>query len=396
MARLSIKITHVAWREGRPRFVPSAALRALGFKGQDLRHADGTWFSPDEALAWSNEIEPQIAQRRHARAQGKRLPKTTPRASFYTVNDLFEDFFKSPRMQGQTIAEGKRLQKAASKKTIHDYRQKRDTLTRFDDLLINSPVDALRQPHVFDLYERLWQAKGLATARGCIAVLSTAISWGMKRGKVKLLVNPCLRLGMEMPEGRIRAGTPDEMRALVIAANAIGRPEIGDNIVLGLWTGQRQNDRLALQDAGLVDGRRLFRQSKTGRIVEIRQAAELEARLTAARQRRQDWRVRPLEIICDEKARTAFKPDHYRHVFAEVRAHAAKTTPSLSDFHDQDLRDTAVTWLARAGCTVPEICHITGHSAASAELILKHYLSQHHEIGDNAIAKLVAWYDGQR
>ena len=35
------------------------------------------------------------------------------------------------------------------------------------------------------------------------------------------------------------------------------------------------------------------------------------------------------------------------------------------------------------------------HNAASARLILRHYLSQHHEIGDNAIAKLVAWHVAQ-
>jgi integrase len=69
--------------------------------------------------------------------------------------------------------------------------------------------------------------------------------------------------------------------------------------------------------------------------------------------------------------------------------------PSLADARDQDLRDTAVTWLARAGCTMPEIAQITGHSLQSIQQTLKHYLASHPEIADHAIAKLVAWYDGQ-
>ena len=38
MAKLRIRITHVSWRDGRPRFQPSAQLREEGWKGEDLRH----------------------------------------------------------------------------------------------------------------------------------------------------------------------------------------------------------------------------------------------------------------------------------------------------------------------------------------------------------------------
>jgi len=46
-------------------------------------------------------------------------------------------------------------------------------------------------------------------------------------------------------------------------------------------------------------------------------------------------------------------------------------------------------------CTVQRCTGTFVHNAASAQLILRHYLSQHHEIGDNAIAKLVAWHAAQ-
>jgi integrase len=45
------------------------------------------------------------------------------------------------------------------------------------------------------------------------------------------------------------------------------------------------------------------------------------------------------------------------------------------DLHFHDLRATAVTRLAIAGCTVPEVSAITGHSLQDVEAILRaHYL----------------------
>ena len=70
--------------------------------------------------------------------------------------------------------------------------------------------------------------------------------------------------------------------------------------------------------------------------------------------------------------------------------------PSLADFHDQDLRDTAVTWLALAECTLPEIASITGHSLKTIEEILKHYLGLHPDLARSAIGKLVSWFEDQK
>ena len=430
MAKLTIRITHVSWRDGRPRFQPSARLRAEGWKGEDLRHGPSTqrpghapekigpWFTADEAVAWMTDRETAIVARRReiaaAKTAKKRVPKlTAPTASarFVTVEDLFEAWFKAPRMGAETVDPetiGRRRVRVVSPATVKDYRIKADCLADFDPELWVSPVDALSKPIVYDLYERLWTKRGLAMARGVVAVLSSAVSWGMKKGHVRLVVNPCHDLGMETPAPRVRSLTPAEVRALVAAADRIGRPEIGDAITLGVWTGQRQADRLALADAGAVDGRRVFRQRKTGAVVMIPDAPEIAARLEAMRARRRGWTVTPIEVVVDERRRRPFQREHYSHTFAEVRSAAVAglreaTTgavivagvESLADARDQDLRDTAVTWLARAGCTLAEICQITGHSMQSAQQTLKHYLASHPEIADNAIRKLVAWMEGQ-
>jgi len=101
--------------------------------------------------------------------------------------------------------------------------------------------------------------------------------------------------------------------------------------------------------------------------------------------------TRPDTVIVDETTGLEYVQDTYRHVFGEVRARAARSCPSLATKRDQDLRDTAVTWLARAGCTMAEICAITGHSAQSVQTIIKHYLGAGPELADAGIDKLVAW-----
>lgn len=55
----------------------------------------------------------------------------------------------------------------------------------------------------------------------------------------------------------------------------------------------------------------------------------------------------------------------------------------------------AVTKLAIAGCTIPEICAITGHSERSAVSVLKHDLAMTGDMADAAIQKLIDFDDAQ-
>ena len=60
---------------------------------------------------------------------------------------------------------------------------------------------------------------------------------------------------------------------------------------------------------------------------------------------------------------------------------------------DQDLRDTCVTLLYRAGCSLLEICDITGHSYQAVKTIVNHYLARDPQRADTAIDKLVAFME---
>ena len=375
---------YVDWRGGRPRFSPSPKLRAAGHVARDLKHEDGRWFTLGEAVDWAQAF---IAGRK-AEPQAKRgRPTAGAHAQRLTVGKMVEAWKASPRWQDGT-------KRALSPRTRKDYTQK---LKVFEDEfpeVWTTPAAAVTLPHLQVCYDELEQRRGLATARGALVVLQACYKWAITRGRVKpLAVNPAQGLEKHMPDPRVRFGTRREMLALVAAADAAGRPDVGDAIVMGLWTGQRQGDRLTLKHGGKLKGRRVFRQGKTGAIVHILEAPVLEARLEAAAERRRAAQVVDPHVLLNEHTWKPWAEDTYRHEFAAVRKAAAKACPSVADFHDQDLRDTAVTWMALAGSTIPEITSVTGHSPETAHSILKHYLARHPEMADAAIRKMLAWYD---
>nr|WP_319389284.1 hypothetical protein [uncultured Cohaesibacter sp.] len=109
-----------------------------------------------------------------------------------------------------------------------------------------------------------------------------------------------------------------------------------------------------------------FKQSKTGAIVQIPAIRPLKQRLEAAKVRRAKFSKSFPTLLIDEKYRCCWDRgddgDRYRKEFRKVCDKAAESMPSLRVGRDQDLRDTAVTWLANAGCTLPQIASITWHS----------------------------------
>lgn len=404
MAKVTVKLRNIVWRDGRPRFVPGARLRKLGYKGQDLKHPDGRWLSLYEAEAWAQAKAQEIADIDARRAAGSRARAPKASAGLVTVAELIEAVFLLPEFRdGLTVV--KRTLKPRAANTVRWYRGMANALQEFDPKLWAAPAAAITPQRAYAIFERLHEQKGLAMARGIVALVRRAWSQAVRRGAAT--TNPWKDLGMQTPSPRVRVGTFGEMRALVAAADALGRPEIGDCIYLGLFTGQRQNDRLALLDATRdVNGRRRFRLSKTGAIVATIDAEPLRRRMAAAEDRRAAQKVSWPNVVIDEKSGRPFKVDHYRKVFSETRAAAvagikdAKTgswivepCPSLADFQERDLRDTAVTWLADSEATEMEIRAITGHSLQSIATVLKHYCAITVGQSDNAIRKLSAMLD---
>jgi hypothetical protein len=413
-----IKLPYVRWRDGRPRFHPSARELALGFQGEDLRHPGGAWYCLDEARAWSAARHAEIVA---ARVSGRRQRPAAP-ARGDTVEDLLEDWLHALAQETDEALSPDSIEsyRKAANAVIYQPETRPERKTRIAreraaqtlgqeaparprERFAMTAIGAIGKIELNDFFGYAKRTRGHHMARSMVAAFSAAYTWGGLQPRWRLGANPRHALDLPVPEGRIVIYLDHELRALIAAADALGRGSIGDSIVLGVMTSQRQRDRLWLRDEGLVEGRHLFRQSKTNKLVAVKEAPQLRARLEQARARvaavKLAFGTRPETVVVDETTGLPYVQDTYRHVFGAVRALAEQGSnefalapcPSLAGKRDQDLRDTSVTWLARAGCTMPEICAITGHSAKSVQTIIDHYLGAAAELADAGIDKLVAW-----
>ena len=409
--RMQVKLPYLKWRDGRPRWEPNARLMKAGWRGVDLRRPDGTWFSAEEARLWVAARMKEVAGAPAAPRAGEAAP------AVLTVAALFDrwDRMLGQRLEAETNAA---VALTLAPRTVRDYRLKaRWLVRRCGDLdaalgradaaavwraLPETPAASVSPLVARKLYQDLRLAHGDGMAAAVIRVAS--IAWGWAATELDLAPVkgfPWAKLKMKGAAPRVRAGTPEEMRALVAAADACGLPEVGDAVILGLWTAQRQGDRLSLVEGQMVgNGDRIaFTQSKTGRRVTVPASADMLARLAALRERKRLAGVTSLHVVIDGRTGRPFDEHAYRKRFAQARAAAVAGVPaaglppcpSLADFTDQDLRDTAITGLALAGCTLDEICSISGHGRKHVLSILEHYIDLNAGFADAAIRKLEDW-----
>jgi integrase len=157
----------------------------------------------------------------------------------------------------------------------------------------------------------------------------------------------------------------------------VASPEMRAALMLGMHTGQRQGDLRRLPWSA-YDGQRItLRQSKGKKVVSIRCTKALCAVLDALAEDK-----RGLLILTTPTGR-AWTKRYFNEHWNE-----AATAAGITDLHFHDMRGTAITMLAEAGCTVPEIAAITGHSFKHVAHILEVYLSRTRHLADAAIVKL--------
>lgn len=204
-----------------------------------------------------------------------------------------------------------------------------------------------------------------------LARLARVFAWGVDRGH--LAHNPIATFERAYRSDRSELIWLPEH---VTAFERIASPEINLAMVLALHTGQRQGDLLALP-WNAWDGNAIsLRQGKNRRLIYIPATRALKAALDAAPRKGTTILLNPQG---QGWVKRRFHED-WTDAFARSGIDAA--------LHFHDLRGTAVTMLAEAGCTVPEIATITGHSQAHAQKILDRYLARTRTLAESAIAKL--------
>jgi integrase len=140
--------------------------------------------------------------------------------------------------------------------------------------------------------------------------------------------------------------------------------------------GQREGDVLALAWSQYTGEVIRMRQGKTKVLLDVPVIAELRGTLEAAEKKSPT-------MVVSETTQRPYKVHNFTHRFAEIRDAAG-----LRHLQFRDLRRSAVVALAEAGCEIPEISAITGHSLTRCVAILETYLPRNSVMARNAVTKL--------
>lgn len=217
------------------------------------------------------------------------------------------------------------------------------------------------------------------TADYAWTTLARVLSFAKDRGRIA--VNICEKGGRLYEADRAdMIWTDDYIKRLIAVASV----EVRAVLMMALWTGQRKGDLLRAPWSA-YDGKTLrFKQSKTGAKVVIPVGQPLKEML--------DSMTRRSPIILTNTRGTPWTLDGFSTSWGKA---VAKTEIEGLTFHD--IRGTAVTRLALAGCSNAQIASITGHSLRDVDAILDaHYLGGKTELAEQAMAKLVIFQGNKK
>jgi integrase len=204
-------------------------------------------------------------------------------------------------------------------------------------------------------------------------VLARILAVALDRGWVD--ANPCER-GGRLYDGNRRDkiwSLDDELAFLDKAPPHLHLP-----LRLALWTGQREGDLLRLPWSAYDGNKITLRQSKTGTRVSIPVGSPLKTALEVTP------RLSPIILLSTDNK--PWTEDGFRSSWRKASKKAGIVGVTFND-----LRGTAVTRLAIAGCTEAQIAAITGHTLKDVRSILDaHYLHRDPALAEAAIRKLEA------
>lgn len=384
-----IRIPYLKWRNGRPRWEPSPELRRDGWKGRDLKAADGSWLDRYGAAREAEALNAELAKWRQTRRVAPGATTTEgggtsadkpPVATRRTVAALFEVYFASARF------------KKRAARTQRDYRNKANA---FLDEFGEAPLASVGRGHLHAFWEEAHDNRGHAMANGIMAVVRAAFSHATRLEWIG--VNPALKMELPGTAPRRVLWLPPEIAHIIATADHIGLPSVADAAIIALHSGQRQGDVLGLPDRLFVGDRIALTQSKRGALIDAPMTPQLAARVDDIRARKRTMPIASLDaLVVYEGSGQPYSGDLFGKKWRIVRGEAARTMPEIAGKTFQDLRDTSITRLALAGCNIHQLCAITGHEEKTAHQILRHYVVTTPEMADAAIAKLVAYMEREQ
>lgn len=385
----TIRVRYLVSRPGRgglPRWFwqPSPSLRAEGFAAVRVP-ADWARYGEASALeraaiAAAHALNEELDAMRAARASA--APALPPPAA-RTLAELIAAYQASEAFRAKAPA------------TQRGYRQ---CLAKLEAWGGAAPVRAIDPMRVQKLQHGLRRTPAFANAT--VRVLRLLLEFGRRNGWVA--ANAAMRPALTGSEPTGLIWPRAAVAAFVQAADEAGRPSLGTAVLLNEWLGQREGDvlrmpRTVLRGQG-ADRRLVLRQSKTGAGVTlpVGMVPALADRLAEELARGAGRNPLPTTIIVSEATGQAYKADYFRHEFARIRAKAALAHPEgfevdhlmpgrdmadadaftvrMQDLTFMALRHTAVTRLVEAGCDVPLIASVTGHSQETVTALMRRYM----------------------
>lgn len=275
-----------------------------------------------------------------------------------TIADLIRRFEASPLFEDMADS------------TRKEYRRKLKVVDRkWGDAPIASFVEPTFRTMVLD-WRDVIAKRTRREADNLLSALARLGSWAYDRGEIDRNI-------LDKVKRVYHSDRADMLwlQAHVAAFTTKASPELYVALMLAMHTGQRQGDLLRLPWSG-YDGERItLRQGKGGKLVSIKCTAALRALLDGMEKRG--------PLILTTGGGRAWKKRWFNDCWSDACVEA-----EITGLHFHDLRGTAITMLAEAGCTVPEIAAVTGHTLKHVNHILETYLSRTRHLADAAIIKL--------
>jgi integrase len=328
---------------------PSLALRRLGFATRRLAERTNRL---EDAITEAERLNAELDAWRAGRGEAIVEPGTLPwLIRLYRTTELYENL--APKTQ-RSYEQGLALLEAWSKERS------------------DPPIAGLQTRHVREMLATIEKP---AMRHLAYRTLRLLLSFATAEGHIER--NPARGLRIKAPRPREIYWTAPQVDAFLKAADGDGRTSLALAVHLAVNLGQREGDVLRLAWSQYQDGTFTLRQHKTGRLVSVPATGELGEALADAP------RLSPT-IVISETTGKPYLEDHFRHEFARIR-----TLAGLPDsLRFMDLRRTAVVRLAEAGCSVPEIAAVTGHTIDRTARILEVYLPRTAPMARAAVARL--------
>jgi hypothetical protein len=404
-------------------------LRKQGIAATDLLDAHGRPLALKPAIARAKELTASLKAGAPAPP-----PAAAPRRAPRTVGDLLDAFLAPANLDLMRNARTGRPLRPATKSSYRKWR------VAIDDVFRDQPVGEIDHLLVRDWYFATMARRGHHMAACAFALLRIAANWA--DGSWGVADVAWSKVKPPPPPAKLRVGGIDELACLLLAMDdpaalyaaleARGehvpvkdripaRPELGDALVLAVWTTQRAADVLAFTEDSVFGGRLRWvatkNQADTGRaidmpllgpladVVNARGEIIVKGRITQAKERKRARGLNTPHLVVSPTHAGAYGQREQGDDFRAARALAARFHPSLigqgvdawgrpnKTFTFEDCRDTGITRLHKAGCDILQILSWSNHAnPASLMKLIKAYIEIDAESADRAGEKMAAWW----